>query len=62
MRNSINIRDISIERRRCRFPDERWPLNASLPYSLASCFIYSRVKYELESCNCTLHFAPDECK
>lgn len=59
--NDAGVRDVSIEKRQCRFPDERWPLNASLPYSFNSCLIYTRIQIELELCNCTLHFAPIEC-
>ncbi|XP_031621609.1 uncharacterized protein LOC116339717 [Contarinia nasturtii] len=62
MINSADIRDLSIEKRQCRFPDERWPPNASMPYSFATCFIYVRAQLEIQLCNCTLHFAPSECK
>lgn len=57
----MNVRDLSIEKRQCRYPEERWPLDASLPYGFASCMIYTRVRIDLELCNCTLHFAPIEC-
>lgn len=60
--NSIDTRDVPIERRKCRFPDERWPTNATLPYSFASCLIYNRVWLEIGLCNCTIHTSPIECK
>lgn len=59
--NAINIREESIEKRQCRFPDERFPENASLSYSFAACLIYRRVALELELCNCTIHTSPIEC-
>lgn len=59
--NMDNVRDLPIEKRHCRYSDERWPSNASLPYGFVSCLIYSRVQIELELCNCTGHFAPIEC-
>lgn len=62
MDNSKNIREESIGKRQCRFPDERLPENASLPYSFAACLIYRRVALELEHCNCTIHTSPIECK
>ncbi|XP_031627739.1 pickpocket protein 19-like [Contarinia nasturtii] len=58
--NTADVQDISIEKRQCRFSDERWPLNASLPYNFQSCLIYTRVQIDLDLCNCTLHFAPIE--
>lgn len=61
IKNENDVRDISIEQRNCRFPDERWPLHASLPYSIASCMTYTQIQIELDLCNCTLHFAPIEC-
>lgn len=60
--NTVEVRDESIEKRQCRFPDERWPTNASLPYSFAACLTYRRVQYELDLCNCTIHTSPVECK
>ncbi|XP_055306589.1 pickpocket protein 11-like [Sitodiplosis mosellana] len=60
--NDVDVRDLSIDERQCRFADERWPLDASLPYSFSACMIYTRVQIELERCNCTIHFAPVEYK
>lgn len=60
--NSDIIREESIEKRQCRFPDERSPEGASLPYSFAACLIYRRVFIELELCNCTIHTSPIECE
>ncbi|XP_031634348.1 uncharacterized protein LOC116347769 [Contarinia nasturtii] len=62
VKNSEDVRDVSFETRNCLFSDERWPDDASLPYSTVSCWIYLRVYFELELCNCTLHFAPIEYK
>lgn len=59
--NSDDFQDLSIEKRMCRFPHERWHANASLHYSFISCEIYMRVENEMKNCNCTLHFAPSEC-
>lgn len=62
MDNSVNAREESIVKRQCRFPDERWPATATLPYSFASCLTYLRVQYELDLCNCTIHTSPEECE
>lgn len=62
MDNSVNTREESIAKRQCRFPDERWPSTATLPYSYASCLTYVRVQFELKLCNCTIHTSPIECK
>lgn len=60
--NSAHAREESIVKRQCRFPDERWPSTATLPYSFASCLTYLRVQYELDLCNCTIHTSPKECE
>lgn len=61
IKNDDDVRDLSIEKRQCRFPDERWPSDASLPYSSMTCLTYKKVERDLERCNCTLPFAPIEC-
>ncbi|XP_031617624.1 uncharacterized protein LOC116337326 isoform X2 [Contarinia nasturtii] len=47
--------------RKCRFSDERSPINASFPYGFSSCINQYQVEFDLKNCNCTVHFSPPEC-
>ncbi|KAG4078545.1 hypothetical protein HA402_009257 [Bradysia odoriphaga] len=58
--NSNEVRHESIDKRSCRFPDEKLE-NSVLPYSFSSCFTDKRIAIELNTCNCTLHTSPIEC-
>ena len=60
MENSVDIRDQPIEKRQCRFADEKLT-NSLRPYSFASCLSEELIKLELEYCNCTGFTSPPEC-
>lgn len=54
--NTADIRDVPIDVRGCRFPDEQ-PASAGpvrTAYGISSCFTELRVEIELARCNCTM--------
>ncbi|XP_050093972.1 uncharacterized protein LOC126576709 [Anopheles aquasalis] len=56
--NHPEVRDEPVEKRKCRFPEER--MSPTMPYSFSQCFLYNRIQFELELCNCTIPTSPKE--
>ncbi|XP_058837878.1 uncharacterized protein LOC131693766 isoform X2 [Topomyia yanbarensis] len=56
--NYPDIKEESIEKRECQYPYEN--ITQELPYSFTNCFLYHRVRMELEVCNCTIPTSPKE--
>lgn len=51
-------RDVSVEQRKCRFPDENI-LNVHKHYSYSGCSVQCRKDKQLQMCNCTSHLIPN---
>lgn len=58
--NNPEVRDEPVQKRKCRFPEER--MSPTMPYSFSQCFLYNRIQFELELCNCTIPTSPKECE
>ncbi|XP_035911421.1 pickpocket protein 11-like [Anopheles stephensi] len=56
--NQPEVKDEPIDKRKCRFPEER--LSPALEYSFSQCFLYNRINLELKLCNCTIPTSPKE--
>uniref|UniRef100_A0A182PTC9 Protein arginine methyltransferase NDUFAF7 n=1 Tax=Anopheles epiroticus TaxID=199890 RepID=A0A182PTC9_9DIPT len=56
--NKPEVKDEPIEKRKCKFPEEK--LSSTLPYSFSQCFLYNRINLELQLCNCTIPTSPKE--
>ncbi|XP_050072677.1 pickpocket protein 11-like [Anopheles maculipalpis] len=56
--NQPEVKDEPIDKRKCRFPEER--LSPALAYSFSQCFLYNRINLELKLCNCTIPTSPKE--
>lgn len=61
MVNDLNVQDVSIKNRKCRFPWERNGIPYPIlyhEYSYSSCRIECLMSIQLEICNCTHHLMP----
>ncbi|BES96242.1 Amiloride-sensitive sodium channel [Nesidiocoris tenuis] len=57
LRNAPEVRQLSVNRRKCRFPDEN-DLKSADFYSYSACILDCRRKAQMYLCNCTSHFTP----
>ncbi|XP_055710278.1 sodium channel protein Nach [Phlebotomus papatasi] len=55
--NDPETRDVNVEQRNCRYPDEN-VLNVHEYYSYSACSVQCRKDAQLKICNCTSHLMP----
>lgn len=48
-----NVRNIPIESRKCRFPEENETMLAFPYYSFSACIAQCKVELKMKLCNCT---------
>ncbi|XP_031330649.1 sodium channel protein Nach [Photinus pyralis] len=56
--NQLEVRDVSVEQRNCRFPEES-DLATYKYYSYSACNVECRKDAQLAKCNCTHHYMPN---
>lgn len=57
--NDENVKDVTVEKRGCRFPDEK-PKNLMVHdyYSYSTCVVQCHADAHVDLCNCTHHLMP----
>ncbi|KAG5878520.1 hypothetical protein JTB14_018903 [Gonioctena quinquepunctata] len=57
--NQPQVKDVSVEQRKCRFPEESMGIDVHRFYSYSSCCVQCRKEAQLQKCGCVHHLMPN---